>query len=972
MKKIILSLFITGLFFYAQGQFFFSPKQEISDADHPEAITTADFNNDGYADVVYSSINDNKIAISLFSPSEKKFDNEIIISSQFGYVVSLYTADLNNDDFIDILAVSQTADKIIWFKNIDGTNFQIQDLINNDAQGASAVIAADIDNDNDFDVISASKDDSKILWYKNTDGNGTFSAPQIITDQAELPSCLAVADVDNDNDIDIFAGYLLSDKIVWFENLDGSGSFSQEIQITTQTDNIMALFTADLNNDGYADIVSASKNDNKIAWYENLASDGGFSDQIIISDQITQAYDVFAEDFDLDSDFDIIASSLNDNSIILFENDSLNFENQYTINNLSENVKQICAADFDYDGDIDIAAAASNDDKIFWYQNAKSAFKLHTINKTAISTDIQTYDIDFDGDMDIFYSDHYNVYFLENINYGQSFEQTTLSQISYNIYNIKLVDIDSDNDADLVVADAQGDKVFWLENTNGYGNFSSENIIDNTCDGPITIDTADLNNDNYIDLLCSAVNGNEIIIYDNLGNGNFNKRIIIDTISIYASAFLDVNNDNYKDIIYSSSNKLTWLQNDGTGNFPSDNIFSDTSSYSWLIKLADLNNDNYKDIIYTPNYDLNILKNNQDATFDEENIYSYYTIMDFDYADLDNDNDLEILMAQRSADKVNWLENFNNADSFALQLPVNVISPQEIAVADINNDNYTDIVIGSWPDEAIYWAENYAFKILNQPFNPYACLDEPIFFSIIATGVEQYQWQMDEGSGFSDISNNATFDGTNKAKLSILNVDESLIGNQFRCLIYDKNSDNLISDTATLYQYAPSVECIENQSRNADSSNTYTVIGDEFAPEDIYNKCQQDLTLENDYNNSNSLESEVFDPGTYTIKWYLKNSEQLIIDSCDFEVTINEYVNISENNIENIRIYPNPAKDIIRVKAGVNINSYSIFNLTGKKVLFENIDSDKTDIDISALQKGVYFLIISTDKKCLSFKIIKI
>ena len=37
-----------------------------------------------------------------------------------------------------------------------------------------------------MDVLSASYDDDKIAWYENTDGNGTFGAQQVITSSADV------------------------------------------------------------------------------------------------------------------------------------------------------------------------------------------------------------------------------------------------------------------------------------------------------------------------------------------------------------------------------------------------------------------------------------------------------------------------------------------------------------------------------------------------------------------------------------------------------------------------------------------------------------------------------------------------------------------------------------------------------------------------------------------------------------------
>ncbi len=45
--------------------------------------------------------------------------------------------------------------------------------------------AADVDGDGDLDVLSASSGDDKIAWYENTDGRGTFRPQHVITTAAD-------------------------------------------------------------------------------------------------------------------------------------------------------------------------------------------------------------------------------------------------------------------------------------------------------------------------------------------------------------------------------------------------------------------------------------------------------------------------------------------------------------------------------------------------------------------------------------------------------------------------------------------------------------------------------------------------------------------------------------------------------------------------------------------------------------------
>ena len=75
-------------------------------------------------------------------------------------------------------------------------------------------------------------------------------------------------DLDGDGDIDVLSASWNDDKIAWYEN-DGSQSFTARI-ITSSADGASSVYAVDLDGDGDMDVLSASFRDDKIAWYENL------------------------------------------------------------------------------------------------------------------------------------------------------------------------------------------------------------------------------------------------------------------------------------------------------------------------------------------------------------------------------------------------------------------------------------------------------------------------------------------------------------------------------------------------------------------------------------------------------------------------------------------------------------------------------------------------------------------------------
>ena len=99
--------------------------------------------------------------------------------------------------------------------------FGPQQVISTNADGAFSIYATDVDGDGDLDVLSTSYYDDKIAWYENTDGLGTFGAQQGISANADGAKSVYAADVDGDGDIDVLSSSILDDKIAWYENPTG-------------------------------------------------------------------------------------------------------------------------------------------------------------------------------------------------------------------------------------------------------------------------------------------------------------------------------------------------------------------------------------------------------------------------------------------------------------------------------------------------------------------------------------------------------------------------------------------------------------------------------------------------------------------------------------------------------------------------------------------------------------------------------
>jgi len=77
-------------------------------------------------------------------------------------------------------------------------------------------------------------------------------------------------------------------------------------------------------------------------------------------------------------------------------------------------------------------------------------------------------------------------------------------------------------------------------------------------------------------------------------------------------------------------------------------------------------------------------------------------------------------------------------------------------------------------------------------------------------------------------------------------------------------------------------------------------------------------------------------------------------------------------NNQNYKLYPNPNDGIFAISSNNVLSSIEIYNLTGKLLYSNNNLKRQTsvDIDLSDLQKGIYFARIQDSKQVVTEKII--
>lgn len=234
------------------------------------------------------------------------------ISNSYRGPQSITAADFNRNGRQDVAVAYATDNKVVLFNNNGDGKWSANVL--GTVNGASAVFAADLNGDNKIDVVAASETDSSVYWFKNN-GNGYT---QYSISGATAPRSLFVADINGDDKPDIIVA---GDSVSYLENHISNAEPNgwTTISVTYTGSPIDSLFAADLDNNGFVDLVVASSAGNLVAWLNNTNGAGTSFDQITIA-QPTGPAQAFGTDIDADGYVDVITANAGENATAIYYN----------------------------------------------------------------------------------------------------------------------------------------------------------------------------------------------------------------------------------------------------------------------------------------------------------------------------------------------------------------------------------------------------------------------------------------------------------------------------------------------------------------------------------------------------------------------------------------------------------------------------------------------------------------------------
>ncbi len=98
---------------------------------------------------------------------------------------------------------------------------------------------------------------------------------------------------------------------------------------------------------------------------------------------------------------------------------------------------------------------------------------------------------------------------------------------------------------------------------------------------------------------------------------------------------------------------------------------------------------------------------------------------------------------------------------------------------------------------------------------------------------------------------------------------------------------------------------------------------------------------------------------------------EVVYNSCTSAPVCATVVGIEDDAFSKIKVYPNPATDNITIECAENINKIEVFDVLGRKIISNENILNNTNVDITSLNNGIYFLIVHTENGNGEYKIIK-
>lgn len=330
------------------------------------------------------------------------------------------------------------------------------------------------------------------------------------------------------------------------------------------------------------------------------------------------------------------------------------------------------------------------------------------------------------------------------------------------ITHVLVADLDQDGLQDVLVCDSQAGAIGWIRQA-PRGVFT-EQVVGDPVAGPAHVAVADVNQDGRPDLLVASMgvvlpNNDQIgqvIVMENLGDGKFRNRVIVQNIARVTDVrATDINGDDRVDLVVGQfgyyQGEVRWLENLGDWQFRSHRLLDKPGTI--MTPVADFDADGKPDfaaLVSQEDEEIHLFHNDGGGAFSDKVLWKAsntdWGSSGLEVADLNRDGKPDLVCSNGDGFNVGftepapwhglqWLEN--TGGGFRYHRIGNMPGCYSPVCTDIDGDGDTDIVAVSGFNHTIDPASVWMTAWLNdghQQFTPVPLAREPTRLITLAAG----------------------------------------------------------------------------------------------------------------------------------------------------------------------------------------------------------------------------------------------
>jgi len=529
-------------------------------------------------------------------------------------------------------------------------------------------------------------------FYPNAGQGIPFDGPVPVNEAAMGAHSVLSADLDNDGDLDLVSAARDDGGVIWYRNMGGATPWFETHVIATIPGVYLAL-PADVNGDGKIDIVTVSvgtvssdrpsgqPGQGRVLWFQNNGAPLPAFEPRVVAEGLNYPVSAQVGDFDSDGRLDIVVATRDDNSVRWFHNGggSVPGFTPYTIASGVMGAVSVDVGDINRDGALDVVSASENDDRILWFANNGTG----GFTPNVVRPGSPAPDLDF-------------------------------------AKNVHLVDVNGDGALDIVYVSEDQNQAGWYRSSGGATPSWTQQVLDNGRTHIKQITSGDVDNDGDIDLIAASADDNSLTLYRN--DGALAPTFTTHNITAAAAGArwahaADLNGDGLIDLAVAArgANLVAWFPN---RTIHRNAVYSSPGHHAlgvwWnarFVTAGDLDGDGDLDVISVAEDDL-IWHQNRGGSPPTFVSIPIQTTMDrarwIDIADLDGDGDNDLLVASTETHNLLWYENSGGPQPHFTErlLADGLEGPRAAAAGDLDGDGDLDVYAVSDTDHKVIWYEN--------------------------------------------------------------------------------------------------------------------------------------------------------------------------------------------------------------------------------------------------------------------------